>query len=593
MKREKFVIRDGVLEAYYGDDEHVVVPEGVTHIASNVFNTHAFTAVTLPQSLQAIGAFAFSTCWKLKEIAIPEGVTVINSKAFCLCNISKVTCGSNLIKVGSKALEATPWFNRQPKDAIVLGNALLSVITDAENYRVPELVTLIADSAFEKKCKNLRVITVPDNVKIVGDKALAACPQLQRVIVEGTPEFAGNCLPSRDDLRIVITDLSNLPAKYRLYAALCFAEDGGLDTDPRFASHGKYLKDNSGKLIQTAVANPALLTLLCREKWIKAKDVDAYLVAVQQTKNVEAISMMLDYQANSLTVKEKEKVAKQKEEQENKVFERAVSRMEQVGISGLNFVATGDLETFDNRKALKDFIEEKGGKLQSSISAKTDYLIMNDEASAGEKKKRAEELGIEIITERQFNEKAGRLFLISPRGVLKKYTGSSIDVVIPDGVKAIGEFAFSNCSFLVSVSIPCGVVKIGMDAFHGCSSLVSISVPNSVRKMEARAFFQCGSLKSIRIPNGIEEVGVQTFQNCSSLTTICIPDSVKEIKASAFCGCSSMTSIFIPESVKEIAWDAFAERYMGEHNKNMSIHAPVGSYAEEFANKCKIPFVAE
>lgn len=305
--------------------------------------------------------------------------------------------------------------------------------------------------------------------------------------------------------------------------------------------------------------------------------------------------MILDYQANKLTTNQKEKVVKQKEKKENTVFERTIARMDQVGIAGLNFVATGDLETFDNRKELKAFIEENGGKLQSTISAKTDYLIMNDEAACGEKKKKADELGIEIITERQLNEKAGRRFLISPRGVLKKYTGSSTDVVIPDGVKAIGEFAFSNCSFLASVAIPCSVVKIGMDAFHGCSALKSVSVPNSVRKMEARAFFLCGSLESILIPNGVEEIGVQTFQDCGALTTISIPDSVKEIKSWAFCGCSSLTSIFIPESVKAIERDTFAEAYgsLRGDNKYMSIHAPAGSYAEEFANKCKIPFVAE
>lgn len=82
MNQEKFIIKDGVLLEYSGNSKHVVVPEGVTHLGTNVFNTCYFTSVTLPQSLKAIGTHAFSYCYNLKEITIPEGVNVINSQLF-------------------------------------------------------------------------------------------------------------------------------------------------------------------------------------------------------------------------------------------------------------------------------------------------------------------------------------------------------------------------------------------------------------------------------------------------------------------------------------------------------------------------------
>jgi len=66
------------------------------------------------------------------------------------------------------------------------------------------------------------------------------------------------------------------------------------------------------------------------------------------------------------------------------------------------FVITGSVEHFKNRDELKAVIEERGGKVASSVTSKTTYLINNDVSSSSTKNKKAKELGIEIITEEQF-----------------------------------------------------------------------------------------------------------------------------------------------------------------------------------------------
>lgn len=66
------------------------------------------------------------------------------------------------------------------------------------------------------------------------------------------------------------------------------------------------------------------------------------------------------------------------------------------------FVITGSLEQFSNRNELKDLIEQKGGKVTGSVTAKTDYLINNDTMSNSTKNKKAKELGVPIITEEEF-----------------------------------------------------------------------------------------------------------------------------------------------------------------------------------------------
>lgn len=73
------------------------------------------------------------------------------------------------------------------------------------------------------------------------------------------------------------------------------------------------------------------------------------------------------------------------------------------------FVITGDLEHFSNRKELKDSIEKSGGKVASSVSNNTDYLITNNPSSGSSKNKKARELGIQIITEEKIMEMLGLL----------------------------------------------------------------------------------------------------------------------------------------------------------------------------------------
>ena len=69
---------------------------------------------------------------------------------------------------------------------------------------------------------------------------------------------------------------------------------------------------------------------------------------------------------------------------------------------GMTFVITGSVEQFANRKELQELIERKGGKAVSSVTAKTTYLINNNVNSNSSKNKKAKELGVPIISEKDF-----------------------------------------------------------------------------------------------------------------------------------------------------------------------------------------------
>lgn len=73
-----------------------------------------------------------------------------------------------------------------------------------------------------------------------------------------------------------------------------------------------------------------------------------------------------------------------------------------VNLSNKTFVITGSLNHYKNRDELVSIIEQLGGKVSGSVSAKTNYLINNDTESNSSKNKKAKELGIPIMSESEF-----------------------------------------------------------------------------------------------------------------------------------------------------------------------------------------------
>ena len=169
-------------------------------------------------------------------------------------------------------------------------------------------------------------------------------------------------------------------------------------------------------------------------------------------------------------------------------------------------------------------------------------------------------------------------------------------LVIPDGVRRIGEGEFCKCSALTSITIPSSVTSIGDWAFSGCSGLTDvyykgdltewseikfdgylanpmcnanklyikgellqgdIVVPKGTEKIGDYAFCNYSALTIITIPNSVTSIGSGAFQDSSGLTNIIIPDSVTSIGKNAFAGCSLLTSITIPDSVSSIGECAF------------------------------------
>ncbi len=117
------------------------------------------------------------------------------------------------------------------------------------------------------------------------------------------------------------------------------------------------------------------------------------------------------------------------------------------------------------------------------------------------------------------------------------------DLVIPNDITSIKDFAFYNCTSLETISLPNSITSIGSRSFQNCSNLTSVVIPNSVQSIEEQAFNGCGSLVSLCLSENLKLIKRSTFSGCGSLKDIKIPASVEYVYQEAFAGCSGLKSV--------------------------------------------------
>ena len=124
-------------------------------------------------------------------------------------------------------------------------------------------------------------------------------------------------------------------------------------------------------------------------------------------------------------------------------------------------------------------------------------------------------------------------------------------------VTKIGNYAFQNCTRLVTIDVPGSVTSVGINAFQECTNLSSVNLPDGVEVINTSAFQQCSSLSFVKIPNTVTTLGTSVFLNCVALDSVVLSENISLITQSAFDGCESLKFIVIPAGVTQIAKSAF------------------------------------
>lgn len=189
-----FVIENGKLDSYEGNEERIVVPEGVTHISQFSFskNNH-LCEVVLPEGLLSIGNFSFTFSKNLRKINVPSTVTSIGLQALEGTSLERIFIPKSVATIADNAFNSCSSLEEfevdidhptlKSIDGCIYskdGKALIKCAGAKESYSFPEGVTKIGVNAFQG-CTKLKSLDIPDCISEIGDKAFEKCTSLEKI----------------------------------------------------------------------------------------------------------------------------------------------------------------------------------------------------------------------------------------------------------------------------------------------------------------------------------------------------------------------------------------------------------------------------
>ena len=493
--------------------QSVIIPEGVTELASVSSNDGAFkgctslTSVTLPSTLTKIGAHAFYECTALTEIVLPDNVEMIGYGAFYGCKaLSTVTLSAKLKTIGSSAFHTC-----ESLTALQLPDGLTTIYGSAFNgtgitrLELPDSVTSVDLTGLSEQLTYIRWTA---GIPVISSSRFDSFTALETVVI---PEG--------------VTELQDGTYSSNVYG--CFSSCSNL----------------------TNVSLPSTLTKIGDCAFFNCET----LSEIMLPENIESIGKYAFGGCKALsTVTLSVKL--------KSIGSYAFSRCESLTALELpDGLETIGSYAFNATRITK--LELPDSVTSADLRGLSEYLTYIRWT-----------VGIPIISYDRFCGFTALETVILPEGVTELQDGACSDsiygcfegcsnltnVSLPSTLTKIGDYAFDNCSALTDIVLPENVESIGIYAFYGCKALNTITLPGKLKTIGNYTFCNCASLTALELSDGLETIGSYAFSGCASLTALKLPDGLKTIGSYAFDG-TRIAKLELPDSVTSVDLSGLSE----------------------------------
>lgn len=468
---DDFEIENGVLKKYNGSATDIKIPDGVTKIADQAFLKCEFLkSVIIPAGVVKIGDQAFRFCHALKSVQIPNSVTIIGDLAFSSCH-----------ELASIEI---------PNGTLTIGVSAFSYCSALASITIPNSVAKIDSYAF-RGCKSLTSVTIPSSVLKMGYRVFEECDSVVlKCEISKKPEgwdtgwkgvvrpvSWGNVAPKesageKSSLEIV----DGVLKKYRGTGAVVQIPSG-------VAEVGEYAFSGN-KTVEKIIIPQSVKTIGARAFWgcraLKSISIPSGVTSVGVSAFYGCESLLQITIPNSVVA------------MGDSVFFKCPS-LKIVCEAGKKPEGWSKSWNTDKRPVTWKNIPVKDSAPRAEIKKNNDIAV-----DPKKDVKRVEEKKVITQPPEQTNSSDFKI----RNGVLTKYLGAEEIITIPEGVKSISTFAFTENYKLR------GIVK-------------QIILPKSLEIIEDGAFADLELMEKIIIPKGVGVIGRVAFRGCKSLTIYC------------------------------------------------------------------------
>ena len=467
-----------------------------------------------------IGAYAFYYCEALKSVNIPSSVSTLGEYTFGYCaELNNVIIPTTTTQLGAYLFYSC--------------DSLTNVVLNTNTTVLPTYMFAY--------CENLTEVTIPVNVSEIGNNCFTGTKLEAFDVAEGNAFFStvDGVLFNADKTQILVYPEYKSDAVFTVPATVTSIAYGTLNK----ASNLQELIFEDGESTLT-IEDSAFYNM---SNLVKVT-LPARLVSIEDEAFRYCSGLM---------------------------YINVPATMTEEAIADDAFYGCSKLYEIYNESAL---VLEAGSEDYGYLAA---YALNIYTPTEGSSKIVEDENGFITYTETVDN--ATRVYLLGYTGTetvvtvpahitdiyAEAFAGLSITkIILPDGVKTIGAYAFYECEALEEINLPTTLVEIGERAFYYCSELTNMELPEGLEIIGADAFYRCGGFEAIVLPSTLKSIGDGAFYFADVTDmSVLIPTGIITMGEEVFYGCGDMT-IMVADAEPAQGWDSdWAKRdYYGNHN---------------------------